>query len=316
MAAKGRISCIHGHAKQNRHNFLQYRGRMGARSINTTESQDSNGITASLVRFDTRIVWEYNRTTFNRFQTTEDQDVYFNQPGYPSLPIEIDIVGAEYLNPYVPSVNTTVIYSLLRYFRLNRPEMKSLENALMFISTGLVTNGLARSSFTSELQGNIKLTKIKTDTAGGASDRNQSSKEVPDANSWILGGSGIFTVSPEESKNWVKLRVDSTIQGYAYNIDGAAPKIAILFLLVYSCLALGHCFYGGISGTSFPHVSSLRDHFRLKSSRIFRHQFNLLGFRFRSHRPRNQFPTNDYVKKHVCWHHRNSYLPNSCSNSN
>lgn len=62
----------------------------------------------------------------------------------------------------------------------------------------------------------------------------------------------MFTVDPEESKNWVKLRVDSTINGYAYNIRGVSSKVAISFLLAYCVLALSHILYAAISGKRFP----------------------------------------------------------------
>lgn len=58
----------------------------------------------------------------------------------------------------------------------------------------------------------------------------------------------MFIVNSEESKDWVKFRVDFTINGYAYNIHGAGLKVVISFLLFYCVIALNHVFYAGIIG--------------------------------------------------------------------
>lgn len=226
----------------------------GASSINMTTSQNANSGTSSLVKFDTSIGLEFNSSaeTSQRFDSTEGTSVYFNgQPTYPSIPIEVDVEWAEYLNPFVPSLNTTVMDFLLKNWAANGSKPEYPSSAVQHIITGLMTNGLARSGFTGELQGNVSLTKKKIDTTGLYGQGNDSLTQVPDGDLWISGKRDFFTVDPEESKDWVKLRVDSTIQGYAYNIDGPGPKVAIAFLLAYCCLALGHCFYNGILGI-FP----------------------------------------------------------------
>ncbi|MCJ1269237.1 hypothetical protein MMC22_009127 [Lobaria immixta] len=223
----------------------------GASSINITSFQHSNSPTSSLVKFDISSVTLNDSTpNLNLFQTRSNLPVFFSQPRFPSIPIEIDVDWAEFLNPYVPSANTTVIDFLLKYSAKNGSKAGVPEVATRNIISGLMANGLARSGFTSELQGNIKLIKENEDTAKFGGMGNGSLGEVPDGNLWVSGKSDLFTVDPEESKNWVKLRVDSTMQGYAYNIEGPAPKIAIAFLLTYCCFALSHCFYSGISGIS------------------------------------------------------------------
>lgn len=57
----------------------------------------------------------------------------------------------------------------------------------------------------------------------------------------------MFIVDPEESKDWVKFRVYSTIDGYAYNVRGTPPKVAIAFLLTYCIIALSHIVYAEVS---------------------------------------------------------------------
>lgn len=50
----------------------------------------------------------------------------------------------------------------------------------------------------------------------------------------------MFTVDPEKGKDWVNMRVDSTINGYAYNTCSSTVKVAIAFLMAYCIIALGH----------------------------------------------------------------------------
>ena len=235
----------------------------GASTMNMTAVGGTNGATSSLVKYDaSSILSNFTTPLLNRFQTLADQSVFFNQPMFPSIPIDIDVEWAEYLNPYVPSVNATVIDFLLKHNARNGSKVALPELNTMEIISGLMTNGLARSGFTGELQGKVKLTTDKKDTNVDTGNGLKVDEDIaPDFNLWASGKSDVFTVDPEESKDWVKLRVDSTIQGYAYNIEGPAPKIAIAFLLTYCCFTLSHCFYSGISGitppsSTFPSESS------------------------------------------------------------
>ena len=220
----------------------------GASSMNMTSSRNANSATSSLINFDPSSQNLENPNTFpDSFQDLTDLPIWFYPPIFPSIPVVIDVEWAEYLNPYVPSANTTVIDVLLKHDARNGSKAASPDVSAEDIITGLMTNGLARSGFTSELQGSIKFIEEKEDIT-----RHRNSgidtTEVPDGNLWVSGKSDIFAVDPEESKNWVKLRVDSTIQGYAYNIEGPAPKVAIAFLLTYCCFVLSHFVYSGISG--------------------------------------------------------------------
>lgn len=223
----------------------------GLTSINMTNARGTNSATSSLVKFDASgLLGGSSSMLLNQFQALADLSVFFAPPMFPSMPIEIDVEWAEYLNPYVPSANTSVIDYLLKHLAWNGSKSASPEVVTKYIISGLITNGLARSGYTSELQGNITLTKDNITTAilSSMDDNEYLTERLPDGNSWLAGKKDFFTTDPEESKDWVKLRVDSTIQGYAYNMEGPAPKVAIAFLLTYCFLALGHCLYCGISG--------------------------------------------------------------------
>ncbi|MCJ1264424.1 hypothetical protein MMC22_004295 [Lobaria immixta] len=221
----------------------------GLSSINMTSAQGTNSATSSLIKFDISTLNSTSDLFFDPFDLT-DSSVLFAQPVFPSIPIETDVEWAEYLNPYVPSANTTVIDLLIKHWAGNGSKPASPEIAARDIITGLMTNGLARSGFTSELQGKMKLIKENQDISQAVRYVTYPPHEIPDGNLWLSGKSDLFTLDPEESKNWVKLKVDSTIQGYAYNIEGPAPKIAIAFLLTYCCFVLSHLVYSGISGIS------------------------------------------------------------------
>ena len=161
----------------------------------------------------------------------------FNLPMFPEKPIIVTEVWANYMNPFIPALNTTVIDALMSTI-LPVGEMSPKEQIAVakWALAALLANGLASIGAASTLQGNLK-TIVKSD----------GSSEL-DGKYWFSGKGDVFIVDPEESKDWVKLRVDSTINGYAYNIRGAPPKVAISFLLAYCVIALIHVLYAGTSG--------------------------------------------------------------------
>ncbi|KAA6415999.1 MAG: hypothetical protein FRX48_00718 [Lasallia pustulata] len=113
---------------------------------------------------------------------------------------------------------------------------------------GLVTNGLARVGFKNRLQGSLKTFR-----------NSKTNDTVLDGNCWISGKGDFFIVDPIESKDWVKLPVESGLQGYAYNTTGTAPKVAIAFLLTYCLFALSHILYAGFSGISSTSWDSIAE---------------------------------------------------------
>ena len=174
----------------------------------------------------------------------------FFLPYFPQQPIFVTEAWVNYLNPFVSALNTIVIDILLSshsFDALQDPEglASAAEEALIL----LLVNGLSNIGATGTLQGKIK-TVVKPN--GG---------EKIDDGYWFSGKGDMFTVDPEESKNWVKLRVDSTINGYAYNIRSASSRVAISFLLAYCVLALSHILYAAISGKRPPSYSSIRFHY-------------------------------------------------------
>ncbi|MCJ1261441.1 hypothetical protein MMC22_001305 [Lobaria immixta] len=164
-------------------------------------------------------------------------DFVFEYPSYPQRPISVASEWTEFLNPSIPNSNTSVFNVLMH------EKLWPLSSAQVVLAA-MMANGLARTSFTSELQGSV------TTSTG----RNGSADL--DGNFWVSGKGDVFVVNPDESKDWVKLRVDSYLEGYAYNTINVSSRIAIGILMVYCLLATGHVFYAGITGTNQFHILS------------------------------------------------------------
>lgn len=155
--------------------------------------------------------------------------------------INISESWARYLNPSVRNTNTTLFNILMQQPQFNLQQGETSERATYQIATlalaMLTTNGLARMGWGSTLQGVVK--------------RKGSQKEgFPDGDYWLSGRGDVFEVDPIESRNWTSFRVESSLEGYAYNTLTSPPKIAIAIMMVYCVLVLGHTIYSGITGIS------------------------------------------------------------------
>ena len=158
----------------------------------------------------------------------------FYPPLFPENLITVTEDSAQYLNPTVSDSNTTVFHRLMTSHLL-RPDIAI---SARIILAGLLANGLAGISPTSQLQGTLK-TAVQPDGSEGL-----------DGNNWFSGKGDAFVIDPVQSQNWVKLRVYTTFEGFAYNTRGTTPKVAICFLLTYCTFALTHILYAGITGIS------------------------------------------------------------------
>lgn len=145
--------------------------------------------------------------------------------------INISDSWAQYLDPMIEPLNSSVFDVLMHYTMGN--VAGTAQNALVM----LVTNGLARTAWGSTLQGDVK-----TVVSHG--------EERLDGNYWLSGKGDVFKVDPTLSQDWVTLRVDSTLKGYAYNTLTTPPRIAIALLTAYCLLVVGHTLYSAISGIS------------------------------------------------------------------
>ncbi|KAL9600698.1 MAG: hypothetical protein Q9219_003028 [cf. Caloplaca sp. 3 TL-2023] len=167
-------------------------------------------------------------------EANADTKLYsFSYPYFPQQPINISESWAQYLDPVIEGANTSVINALMQQQLFSDRDVVTATNML----PGLVVNGLARIGWDSVLQGEVK--SAGPNGQGGL-----------DGNYWLSGKGDVFEVDPAESKDWATFRVDSTLDGYAYNTLTVPPRIAIAFLTAYCLLVVGHTLYSGITGIS------------------------------------------------------------------
>ena len=176
----------------------------------------------------------YFRGSTSAEELSREQNLFYFYPAFPQRPVVVTEDWARYLNPSIEYLNTTVINILmgLNWISDGRVEAQT-------VLAGMVANGLARIGAASQLQGTVKQTAEPNGSTGY------------DGNYWFAGkGNNVFQVDPEESKDWVKFRVSSKIEGYAYNTQATTIKLAIGLLLAYCLIAIAHIIYAGISGIS------------------------------------------------------------------
>ena len=182
----------------------------GASSINVTYHEATTSATSSMVnsaavRKSLDITKKKLSQTadadivINWFQSTTDVSIAFGPPFFPNM-MEIKREWAEYLDPQIPSLNSTLIDFMLKEQTRNRT-IDYPEDLVQLMLAPMLANGLARIGYDYQFRGNPRLT-------------NDSNGEAElDGTYWLSGKHDFFTVDPAESQNWVKLRMDSTIEG-------------------------------------------------------------------------------------------------------
>ncbi|KAL8698263.1 MAG: hypothetical protein Q9201_006671 [Fulgogasparrea decipioides] len=171
--------------------------------------------------------------------------VSFRLPLFPQRQISIREGWAQYLDAKIPTLNTTVINALMGR-KLSGQDDATSANIIL---AGLLANGLSRTGFNSRLQGELRTAFNPTVNAS-----------LPDGNFWFASRGDMFHVDPAASEDWVKLRIDSSVEGYAFSIEGIAPKLTAVVLLVYCALVVGHLCYAatsGVSSTSWDSIAEL-----------------------------------------------------------
>lgn len=168
-----------------------------------------------------------------------DNLLYWHYTQYPQRRMNITQEWAQYLNPLVRSANRSV-FDLIMQESIHFPGLLASGGAAVevnYVLVQLIANGLARIGFGDTLQGSPRSVKSVDGTSW------------IDGNYWLSGKGNVFEVDPTQSKDWLKFHVNSTLEGYAYNTQTVAPRVAIGILILYCIIALGHLFYSAISGT-------------------------------------------------------------------
>ena len=175
----------------------------------------------------------------------EDFLLQSNYPYFPQRQVTVTKDWAEYLNPVLPSINSTVFNTLMS----NQVNLSGAADlSARTILAALLANGLSRSGYLAQVEGNPR-TAFSPDL----------NITTIDGNYWLSGKGDVFSLPANESDTWLKLRVWTDVQGYAYSTRGLAPKIAIAFLLTYCIFATCHILYAGVSGISATSWDSIAE---------------------------------------------------------
>ncbi|KAL8981520.1 MAG: hypothetical protein Q9177_005542, partial [Variospora cf. flavescens] len=152
--------------------------------------------------------------------------------GTPQRSINISRSWAQYLDPSMEGLNSS-LFSVLSQEQPTQGGFRiSVATSIIVM---LTVNGLARTGWGSILQGDIKT--VAPNEGSGL-----------DGNYWLSGKGDVFdSIDPIESRDWVTLRVYSSLQGYAYNTLTTPPRIAIAILTAYCLLVVGHTLYTGVT---------------------------------------------------------------------
>ena len=220
----------------------------GLSTMNTSTVSGNSGPVSSQV--DANAMNSFSRSPDGLTSPDWDLDMsfaeqlnQFNQglfffPIFPQRPIVVTEEWARYLNPTIDHLNTTIFNHLMGLNPGSGSIAHQLQMTEMVLSE-MMANGLSRIGSTSQLQGTPRQVTEPDQSIG------------LDGNYWFAGkGNNFFQVDPAESKDWVKFRVSTTVNGYAYNTHGATPKIAICLLLIYCLLVIIHMIYACVSGIS------------------------------------------------------------------
>jgi hypothetical protein len=156
--------------------------------------------------------------------------------------IKVTKEWAQFLNPFIPELGTTVFHILLS----NAFEELDTWNTEIILAA-LMTNGLAMLGRDLRLQGHT-IPPEKTDQYGPFS-------LAP----WLSGKGDLFHVDPVHSANWAKLEINSSVEGLFYSSHGFAVKLAIGILTAYIVFAVSHFIYACFSGISSSSWDSIAE---------------------------------------------------------
>ena len=141
----------------------------GSSLLNTSSFVGGTTFTTSVVDLSTGPYAPVNRSLIDgnsvsqAESTADDKITYFVMPFFPQKRIIVTEDWANYLNPFVPGLNTTVIDSLISTAGpIEEVEPRDQVSIAVWALASLLANGLASISASGTLQGDIK-TVVKPD---------------------------------------------------------------------------------------------------------------------------------------------------------
>ena len=209
----------------------------------TSQMHTSNGATSSIT---SKVSYDIPAGSGGKGSDVDDptkntenfnDEIYSKYREYPQRPINVTGDWAQYLNPIVQSANRSVFDLIMQKSLAQSASSTSITvSSVSTTLAAIMANGLARIGFESTLQGSPRSILSHDGTPW------------IDGSYWLSGKGNVFKVDPEESKDWVKLHVNSTLQGYAYNTENTSSRVAIAILTMYCIIATAHLLYSSISG--------------------------------------------------------------------
>ena len=172
--------------------------------------------------------------------------------------ISIDPAWAAFLNPSIPSSNSTAYQYMMQVAGILDSGSAIGPEGVVYVIESLlslsVVNGLARRDFDVGFSGTLL---GNTDGLDLASFRDVDPEDqnayldcfdwckqfLPSAGYTMSYGGNAFNISNAEKAASTKLVMEANAQGLAYNPRGSAAKFAMFALLLYVCIALGHLVY-------------------------------------------------------------------------
>ncbi len=226
-------------------------------------SRNSSSIVYSTCNIDSRwapsIIWRFKNTLFNVWGSpsgVEGYDLGRRQFDWPWRTIKTSIDWANALIPPISSSSNapTTFASIAETAGIDATIDPTHPQVVEAILAMLFSDGLARISSTSTLQGHLKGGSQLGDSPSGA-EWGREMLHFGDA--WTLdpGDAALAT-----SQRWLKLRLECLAVGYAYSSQGLAIKLALIVLLLHVFLAAAHIAYSlttGLSSSSWDSATEI-----------------------------------------------------------
>ena len=185
--------------------------------------------------------------------STDQFTTYGDENTFPRISIEP--AWAAYLNPTIPSDNSTAFQNILKAAGfLNSESVIDDDNtraAVESLFALTVVNGLARrdynKGFLGTLSGNTNgLDLVSNSNVSAAPDQDSNcpkwSKQLLPSIGLSYGGNA-FNITERDKARGTMLTMQAHAEGYAYSTKASAVKFAMVVLLLYVSIALSHWLY-------------------------------------------------------------------------
>ncbi|KAI9827121.1 MAG: hypothetical protein M1819_007012 [Sarea resinae] len=197
-------------------------------------------------------------------------NIWNQEPDWLGDPITIASTWAEYIDPVLPETNKSILQTLIspiiqsdtenstgawyNYTMLSELTLGDTRIRVEQLLSLMFANGLSRIGHSAKLVGDLKATTRSIDDG---EEMEGLQYALPPLSDWIAG-KDVFTI-PGDEKEFLRLRVSSQREGYAFSSRGVPAKLATVALSIYCALAIAHLIYCGIVGVSSTSWDSIAE---------------------------------------------------------